>query len=126
MLFATTVLMIVAVLVGFDINSWPGLFAAVGLAAVFASSIMWVFLTLGVIMKNAQSVQAMGFLVLLPLQFGSSIFAPTAIDARLAAGVHRLQPAVHARGRGPRADGGRPGRARPVGDPRPGRWRSPP
>ncbi|MDX2545288.1 ABC transporter permease [Streptomyces sp. WI04-05B] len=77
MLFATTVLMIVAVLVGFDIGNWPGLFAAVGLATLFASSIMWVFLTLGVMMKSAQSVQAMGFLVLFPLQFGSSIFAPT-------------------------------------------------
>ena len=30
MLFATAVLMIVAVLVGFDITNWPGLFAAVG------------------------------------------------------------------------------------------------
>ncbi|MGW5335209.1 ABC transporter permease [Streptomyces bauhiniae] len=77
MLFATAVLMIVAVLVGFDITSWPGLFATVGLATLFASSIMWVFLTLGVVMKSAQSVQAMGFLVLFPLQFGSSIFAPT-------------------------------------------------
>jgi oleandomycin transport system permease protein len=77
MLFATAVLMIVAVLVGFDITNWGGLLAAVGLATVFASSIMWVFLTLGVIMKNAQSVQAMGFLVLFPLQFGSSIFTPT-------------------------------------------------
>ncbi|MGW7409045.1 ABC transporter permease [Streptomyces sp. NPDC054833] len=78
MLFATVVLMIVGVLVGFDITNWPGLLASVGLSAVFGSALMWVFLTLGVIMKNAQSVQAMGFLVLMPLQFGSSIFAPTA------------------------------------------------
>ncbi|MFF3919404.1 ABC transporter permease [Streptomyces sp. NPDC001852] len=77
MLIATAVLLVVGVLVGFDITDWPGLFAAVGLATLFASSIMWVFLTLGVIMKNAQSVQAMGFLTLFPLQFGSSIFAPT-------------------------------------------------
>ncbi|MCC5475883.1 ABC transporter permease [Streptomyces sp. NPDC059680] len=77
MLIATAVLMVVGVLVGFDITHWAGLFAAVGLATLFASSIMWVFLTLGVIMKNAQSVQAMGFLTLFPLQFGSSIFAPT-------------------------------------------------
>ncbi|MGN9762156.1 ABC transporter permease [Streptomyces sp. SD31] len=77
MLFATTVLMIVSVAVGFDITNWAGLFATVALSTAFASSIMWVFLTLGVIMKNAQSVQAMGFLVLFPLQFGSSIFAPT-------------------------------------------------
>ncbi|MEU9557530.1 ABC transporter permease [Streptomyces fumanus] len=77
MLFATVVLLVVALLVGFDITDWGGLLASVGLSAVFGSALMWVFLTLGVIMKNAQSVQAMGFLVLMPLQFGSSIFAPT-------------------------------------------------
>ncbi|MFF1279606.1 ABC transporter permease [Streptomyces sp. NPDC058299] len=76
MLFATAVLMVVAVLVGFHIHHWAGLFAAVGLSTLFASSIMWVFLILGVVLKSAQSVQAMGFLVLFPLQFGSSIFAP--------------------------------------------------
>ncbi|WP_406727819.1 ABC transporter permease [Streptomyces sp. GD-15H] len=77
MLIATTILMVVGVLVGFDITRWPGLFAAVGLSVVFGSALMWIFITLGVAMKNAQSVQAMGFLVLMPLQFGSSIFAPT-------------------------------------------------
>ncbi|PZT69643.1 ABC transporter permease [Streptomyces sp. SW4] len=77
MLFATAVLMVVGVLVGFDITSWPGLLASVGLSVLFGSALMWIFLTLGVVMKNAQSVQAMGFLVLMPLQFGSSIFAPT-------------------------------------------------
>ncbi|MFD0314548.1 ABC transporter permease [Streptomyces flavalbus] len=77
MLFATTVLLVVGVLVGFDITNWGGLLAAVGLSVVFGSALMWVFITLGVMMKNAQSVQAMGFLVLMPLQFGSSIFAPT-------------------------------------------------
>ncbi|MDI3424202.1 ABC transporter permease [Streptomyces luteolus] len=77
MLIATTVLMVVAVLVGFDVVSWSGLFAAVGLSALFGFGVMWIFLTLGVVMKSAQSVQAMGFLVMMPLQFGSSIFAPT-------------------------------------------------
>jgi oleandomycin transport system permease protein len=76
MLIATVILMVVGVLVGFDITDWPGLLAAVGLSALFGSALMWIFLTLGVVMKNAQSVQAMGFLVLMPLQFGSSIFAP--------------------------------------------------
>ncbi|MFD7130164.1 ABC transporter permease [Streptomyces sp. NPDC059894] len=77
MLFATVVLLVVALLVGFDITNWAGLLASIGLSAVFGSALMWVFLTLGVVMKSAQSVQAMGFLVLMPLQFGSSIFAPT-------------------------------------------------
>ncbi|MCX5533913.1 ABC transporter permease [Streptomyces sp. NBC_00006] len=77
LLVATTVLMIVALLVGFDITSWAGLFGAIGLTALFGSALMWIFLTLGVVMKSAQAVQAMGFLVMMPLQFGSSIFAPT-------------------------------------------------
>ncbi|MHB9754104.1 ABC transporter permease [Streptomyces sp. BYX5S] len=77
LLVATTILMIVALLVGFDITNWGGLLAAFGLTALFGSSIMWIFLTLGVTMKTAQAVQAMGFLVMMPLQFGSSIFAPT-------------------------------------------------
>jgi oleandomycin transport system permease protein len=78
LLVAVTIQMIVALLVGFDINGhWGGLLAAIGLTALFGSAIMWIFLVLGVTMKNAQSVQAMGFLVMMPLQFGSSIFAPT-------------------------------------------------
>ncbi|MER5950691.1 ABC transporter permease [Streptomyces sp. NPDC001904] len=77
LLCATTVLMIVALLVGFDITNWAGLFGAIGLTALFGSSLMWIFLVLGVTMKSAQAVQAMGFLVMMPLQFGSSIFAPT-------------------------------------------------
>ncbi|WP_307804859.1 ABC transporter permease [Streptomyces sp. VRA16 Mangrove soil] len=78
LLVAITVLMIVALLVGFDVENWGGLFAAIGLSALFGSAIMWIFLVLGVTMKNAQSVQAMGFLVMMPLQFGSSIYAPPA------------------------------------------------
>lgn len=77
MMIATTIMLIVGVLVGFDITNWGGLLAAVALAALFGSALMWVFLTLGVILKSAQSVQGLGFLVLMPLQFGSSIFAPT-------------------------------------------------
>ncbi|WP_042381909.1 ABC transporter permease [Streptacidiphilus melanogenes] len=78
LLVAVTIQMVVALLVGFDIHGhWGGLLGAIGLTALFGSAIMWIFLVLGVTMKNAQSVQAMGFLVMMPLQFGSSIFAPT-------------------------------------------------
>ncbi len=37
---------------------------------------MWIFILLGLTMKTAQAVQGMAMLVLMPLQFGSSIFAP--------------------------------------------------
>ncbi|MFD4586789.1 ABC transporter permease [Streptomyces sp. NPDC058423] len=77
MLVATTILLTVGFLLGLSVSDVPGLLAAVGLSMVFGSSIMWIFLTMGVTMKNAQAIQGMGFLVLMPLQFGSSIFAPT-------------------------------------------------
>jgi oleandomycin transport system permease protein len=77
MLVAIAILLVVGFLLGLSVSDVPGLFAAIGLSAVFGFGVMWIFLTLGVLMKSAQSVQAMGMLVLMPLQFGSSIFAPT-------------------------------------------------
>ncbi|MEU1410266.1 ABC transporter permease [Streptomyces sp. NPDC005731] len=77
MLVATSVLLTVGFVLGLSVANVPGLFAAIGLSMVFGFGIMWIFLTMGVVMKNAQAIQAMGFLVLMPLQFGSSIFAPT-------------------------------------------------
>ncbi|KNB52843.1 ABC transporter permease [Streptomyces caatingaensis] len=53
------------------------LFAAIGLSIVFGASLMWIFILLGLTMKTAQAVQGVAMLVLMPLQFGSSIFAPT-------------------------------------------------
>jgi len=76
LLVATAILLAVGFLLGLSVSNVPGLLAAIGLALVFGSSIMWIFLTMGVVMKNAQAIQGMGFLVLMPLQFGSSIFSP--------------------------------------------------
>ncbi|MEV3931371.1 MULTISPECIES: ABC transporter permease [unclassified Streptomyces] len=77
MLIAIVVLLGVGFALGLEIKtSVPGLLASVGLSAVFGSSLMWIFILLGLTMKNNQTVQGMGLLVLMPLQFGSSIFAP--------------------------------------------------
>ena len=77
MLVATAILLTVGFILGLSVSNVPGLFAAIGLSMVFGFGIMWIFLTLGVVMKSAQAIQGMGFLVQMPLQFGSSIFAPT-------------------------------------------------
>ncbi|MBW5485439.1 ABC transporter permease [Streptomyces bambusae] len=53
------------------------LLAAVGLSLVFGASLMWIFILLGLTLQTAQAVQGMAMMVLMPLQFGSSIFAPT-------------------------------------------------
>ncbi|MEU4496468.1 ABC transporter permease [Streptomyces sp. NBC_00210] len=77
MLVATTVLLGMGFLLGLQIHtSVLELLAAVSLSLVFGASLMWIFILLGLTMKTAQAVQGMAMMVLMPLQFGSSIFAP--------------------------------------------------
>ncbi|MFF8376343.1 ABC transporter permease [Streptomyces sp. NPDC015661] len=77
MLIATAILLGMGFLLGLTIHtSVLHLFAAIGLSMVFGAALMWIFILLGLTMKTAQAVQGMAMLVLMPLQFGSSIFAP--------------------------------------------------
>jgi oleandomycin transport system permease protein len=77
MLVAATVLLAMGFLLGLQIHtSVLELAAAVGLSMAFGASLMWIFILLGLTMKTAQAVQGTAMLVLMPLQFGSSIFAP--------------------------------------------------
>ncbi|MFH9721804.1 ABC transporter permease [Streptomyces sp. NPDC017254] len=79
MLIATAILLGMGFLLGLEIHtSFFHLLAAIGLSMVFGASLMWIFILLGLTLKTAQAVQGMAMLVLMPLQFGSSIFAPTA------------------------------------------------
>ncbi|AVZ72665.1 ABC transporter [Streptomyces lunaelactis] len=77
MMVATTVLLAMGFLLGLQIHtSVLGLAAAIALSMAFGASLMWIFILLGLTMKTAQAVQGVAMLVLMPLQFGSSIFAP--------------------------------------------------
>ncbi|MFI5755497.1 ABC transporter permease [Streptomyces sp. NPDC051569] len=79
MLVATAILLGMGFLLGLEIKtSVVELLAAVGLSLAFGASLMWIFILVGLTMKTSQAVQGVGMLVLMPLQFGSSIFAPTA------------------------------------------------
>ncbi|RSS67495.1 ABC transporter permease [Streptomyces sp. WAC06614] len=78
MLVATTILLVMGFVLGLTLHgSVFQLLAAVALSMVFGASLMWIFILLGLTMKTAQAVQGVAMLVLMPLQFGSSIFAPT-------------------------------------------------
>jgi oleandomycin transport system permease protein len=78
MLVAIAVLLTVGFLVGFDIQGrWLGLLGAIGLTTLFATSLLWIFMLMGLTMRTAQAVQAVSFLAVMPLQFASSIFVPT-------------------------------------------------
>ncbi|MDI5968222.1 ABC transporter permease [Streptomyces sp. SL13] len=78
MLVATAILLGMGFALGMTVHTDVlHLLAAVVLSLVFGASLMWIFILLGLTMKTAQSVQGVAMLVLMPLQFGSSIFAPT-------------------------------------------------
>ncbi|GLF93990.1 ABC transporter permease [Streptomyces yaizuensis] len=53
------------------------LLAAMGLSLLFGASLIWVFILLGLALPTPQAVQGLAMLIVLPLQFGSSIFTPT-------------------------------------------------
>jgi oleandomycin transport system permease protein len=79
MLVATAILLGMGFLLGLEIKtSVFGLLAAIGLSTFFGASLMWIFILLGLTMKTPQAVQGAAMIVLMPLQFGSSIFAPPA------------------------------------------------
>jgi oleandomycin transport system permease protein len=78
MLVATAILLGMGFALGMTVQtSVLGLLAAVGLSLLFGAALMWIFILLGLTMKTAQAVQGVAMIVLMPLQFGSSIFAPT-------------------------------------------------
>ncbi|MFJ2212518.1 ABC transporter permease [Streptomyces sp. NPDC101062] len=77
MLVAIAILLGMGFLLGMEIKtSVLDLGAAIGLSLAFGASLMWIFILLGLTMKTAQAVQGVAMLVLMPMQFGSSIFAP--------------------------------------------------
>lgn len=78
MLVSTVILLIMGFIMGFELKTGPAeLAVAVVLALAFGSSLTWIFMLLGLSLKTPQAVQGIGFLAIMPLQFGSSIFAPT-------------------------------------------------
>ncbi|MQS11981.1 ABC transporter permease [Streptomyces kaniharaensis] len=77
-LLSSAILLGFGFILGFELKTGPlELLAAVGLSLVFGMSIVWISMLLGMSLGSAQAVQGVSMLVLMPLQFGSSIFAPT-------------------------------------------------
>ncbi|MGW7330039.1 ABC transporter permease [Streptomyces sp. NPDC054840] len=76
MLVATSILLGMGFLLGLSVEgSVLDLFAAIALSTLFGASLMWIFILLGLSLKTPQAVQGMAMIVIMPLQFGSSIFA---------------------------------------------------
>ncbi|ARF55029.1 ABC transporter permease [Streptomyces gilvosporeus] len=78
MLVAIAILLAMGLVMGLQIKgSMLEFAAAIVLSTMFGAALMWIFILLGLTAKTPQAVQGMAMLVLMPLQFGSSIFTPT-------------------------------------------------
>ncbi|WP_083977154.1 ABC transporter permease [Kitasatospora azatica] len=76
-LVSYAVLISFALILGLQLKTGVlGVLGAVGLSLLFGMSLVWISMLLGLVLRSAQAVQGIGMLVLMPLQFGSSIFAP--------------------------------------------------
>ena len=93
---AVTVLLAFGMIMGFRVetNALSAL-AACLLVILFAMSLSWVFVLLGLKLRSAGAVQGIGFLVLFPVTFGSNLFVPTdTLPGWLQAWVH-VNPVTH-------------------------------
>jgi oleandomycin transport system permease protein len=77
-LVSLVILLGYAMLLGMRVHTGPlELLAALALAMAFGMGMVWVSMLLGMALKTPQAVQGVGMLIIMPLQFGSSTFAPT-------------------------------------------------
>ena len=65
-------------LMGFRVQTGPTqALAAMALCIAFALCFCWISVFVGMVARTSGSVQAIGFLIVLPLSFGSNTFVPT-------------------------------------------------
>ncbi|WP_223839140.1 ABC transporter permease [Saccharopolyspora pogona] len=77
MVLGQIVMLIFAVVIGFRMQTGLlSILAAYGLILLFGMALCWVSAFIGLSLRSPQTVQTLGFLWMLPLQFGSSMFAP--------------------------------------------------
>jgi ABC-2 type transport system permease protein/oleandomycin transport system permease protein len=84
------------VLLGFRFRTdvWSVLAACV-LAVAFAMALSWLWVLLGLVLKDAQSVQGLGALLIFPLSFASNIFVDPATMPGWLQGFVAINPVRH-------------------------------
>jgi len=95
-LISVVVLLAVGSLLGFRIGTNPLLVLVAAVVLVFfCQAVSWVSVLLGVTFREPGPVQGVGFLIMFPLTFGSSMFVPVAtMPGWLQAWVH-VNPVTH-------------------------------
>ena len=78
-LFVTVILLGVGSLYGFRFMSgWVDALTMIAIMLLFGFAFSWVFATLGLLARDAETAQLAGFLFIFPLTFASAAFLPTA------------------------------------------------
>jgi oleandomycin transport system permease protein len=91
-----TVLMGFGYIIGFRIHTNPfSALLACLLVLLFALSLSWVAVLIGMVVKEAGTVQGVGFMLLFPLTFGSSMFVPVATMPGWLQSWVKVNPVTH-------------------------------
>jgi ABC-2 type transport system permease protein len=74
-LLAASLVILLGVVMGFRPQAGaPGVLAATGLVVIFALSLSWVWIVLGLLMRTPSAVMSVGTVVLFPLTLASNVF----------------------------------------------------
>lgn len=93
---ATGVTLVFAVIIGFRFQtSWFEAVGAVLLIILFAVSLCWVSVLIGMIARSSGAVQGLSFLIVFPLTFGSSTFVPASTLPQWLQGWVAVNPVTH-------------------------------
>ena len=95
--FVVILMIIVGYLIGFNFqNGFTNAILAVVLVVLFGHAFTWISATIGLMIKDVESVQAASFIWLFPLTFASSAFVPVETMPDWLAWFARNNPVTHA------------------------------
>jgi oleandomycin transport system permease protein len=85
-----------AAIIGFRFHTpWYSVLAAVALLVLFAVSLCWISVLIGMLARSSGAVQGLSFLIVFPLTFGSSTFVPADTLPEWLQGWVAVNPVTH-------------------------------
>ena len=93
---AATMVMVLGVIMGFrPAGGIVGVVLAIALIILFAISLSWMWIIVGMLVKSPESVMTSSFLLLFPLTMGSNIFVDPSTMPKLLQKVVSVNPVTH-------------------------------
>jgi ABC-2 type transport system permease protein len=93
---AATMVIVLGLIIGFRPAAGPlGVVLAIGLVIVFAMSLSWIWIIVGMLVKSPESVMTSSFLLLFPLTMASNIFVDPHTMPRVLQVLVSVNPVSH-------------------------------